>query len=132
MGIVHPAVMKKIDKKANVVFAELDMDAFTEAKTDALTYDEPSKFPAMTYDLSVELPTGLFFDALSSAWKEEGKELLKSVKIVDTYDTDTVHSITVRFEFSSSERTLSGEEIGAIMDKVMANMETLGVTLRTQ
>ncbi|MGN0503513.1 MAG: phenylalanine--tRNA ligase subunit beta, partial [Ruminococcus sp.] len=132
MGIVHPSVMKKIDKKANVVFAELDMDAFTEAKTDALTYDEPSKFPAITYDLSVELPAGLFFDALSSAWKEEGKEILKSVKIVDTYDTDTVHSITVRFEFSSSERTLSGEEIGAIMDKVMANMETLGVTLRTQ
>lgn len=132
MGIVHPAVMKKIDKKANVVFAELDMDAFAEAKTDALTYDEPSKFPTMTYDLSVELPAGLFFDALSSAWKEEGKELLKSVKIVDTYDTDTVHSITVRFEFSSSERTLSGEEIGAIMDKVMANMEVLGVTLRTQ
>ena len=74
----------------------------------------------------------MFFDALSSAWKEEGKALLKSVKIVDTYDAATDQSITERFEFSSSERTLSGEEIGAIMYKVMANMETLGVTLRTQ
>ncbi len=132
MGIVHPAVMKKLDKKAGVVFAELDMDIFTEASTDALIYDEPSKFPAMTYDLSVELPAGMFFDTLSTAWKNEDNGLLKSVKIVDTYDTDTVHSITVRFEFSSTVRTLSGEEIGAIMDKVMANMQSLGVTLRTQ
>ncbi len=132
MGILHPAVLKKIDKKSSIVFAELDMDAFTEACTDPLCYDEPSKFPSMTYDLSVELPAGLFFDALSNTWECENNGLLKSVKIVDTYDTDTVHSITIRFEFSSTVRTLSGEEIGAIMDKVMANMQALGVTLRTQ
>ncbi len=132
MGIVHPAIMKKIDKKANVVFAEINMEAFTDAKTDAIIYDEPSKYPTMSYDLSVELPAGMYFDTLADTWKEEGKELLKSVKIVDTYDTDTVHSITIRFEFSSNERTLSSEEINQIMDKVMANMQTLGVTLRIQ
>ncbi|MDO5124461.1 MAG: phenylalanine--tRNA ligase subunit beta [Eubacteriales bacterium] len=132
MGIVHPAVMKKIDKKANVVFAEINMEAFTEAATDAIMYDEPSKFPAMTYDLSLELPAGLFFQKLSETWKEAGTELLRSVNIVDTYDTDTVHSITVRFEFSSNERTLSGDEVSEIMEKVMANMTALGVTLRTQ
>ncbi len=130
MGIVHPSVGKKIDKKANVVFAEIDMNTFTEAEVGAIVYDEPSKFPAMTYDISVEVPAGVFFENLTECWKTEGGEILKSVKIVDTYDTDTVHSITIRFEFSSNERTLSSTEIQEIMDKVIANLAKIGVSLR--
>ncbi|MBQ4105708.1 MAG: phenylalanine--tRNA ligase subunit beta [Clostridia bacterium] len=130
IGIVHPAVMKKIDKKANVVFAELDMNAFTDAEVAPIVYDEPSKFPSMTYDISVEIPAGVLFSQLADAWKNEGNGLLKGVRIVDTYDTETVHSITIRFEFSSSERTLSSTEIQEIMDKVVANLNETGVTLR--
>ena len=130
MGIVHPSVLKKIDKKAAVLFAEIDMKAFTEAGVDAIVYDEPSKFPAMTYDISIEVPDGVLFDKLSTCWKNEHKGLLKSTKIVDTYDTETVHSITVRFEFSSAERTLSSAEIQEIMDKVIANLAAMGATLR--
>ena len=130
MGILHPSVLKKIDKKANVVFAEIDMAAFTEAEVAPIVYDEPSKFPSMTYDISVEIPAGVLFENLEACWKEEGKGILKGTKIVDTYDTDEIHSITVRFEFSSAERTLSGAEIQEIMDKVLANLGAIGVTLR--
>ncbi len=130
MGIAHPSVSKKIDKKANVVFAEIDMNAFTESETASIVYDEPSKFPAMTYDISVEIPEGMLFEAIANCWKNEGGEILKSAKIVDTYDTEEVHSITIRFEFSSSERTLSGAEIQEIMDKIIANLKDINVNLR--
>ena len=130
MGMPHPSVLKKIDKKANVVFAEIDMNAFTDADVEAIVYDEPSKFPAMTYDISVEVPQGMLFENLKNCWQEVNTELLKSTKIVDTYDTDEVHSITIRFEFSSNERTLSSAEIQEIMDKVIANLGTIGVNLR--
>ena len=130
MAIVHPAVGKKIDKKANIVFAEVDMNAFTDAETSAIVYDEPSKFPGVSYDISVEIPEGTLFKNLEACWKEEGKGLLKSSRIVDTYDTEEIHSITIRFEFSSSERTLSGAEIQEIMDKVISNLNSIGVTLR--
>ncbi len=130
MGIVHPTVGKKIDKKANIVFAEVDMKAFTDATVDAIDYDEPSKFPPMDYDLSLEVPNGMFFDKLSECWTSENCEILKNTKIVDTYDTETVHSITVRFEFSSNERTLSSAEVQEIMDKIIANLANIGVNLR--
>ncbi|MEE1173172.1 MAG: phenylalanine--tRNA ligase subunit beta, partial [Ruminococcus sp.] len=45
IGIVHPVVGKNIDKKANIVFAELDMNAFAAVKNASILYDEPSKFP---------------------------------------------------------------------------------------
>jgi len=130
MGILHPSVLKKIDKKANIVFAEIDMSAFTEAEVAPIVYDEPSKFPSMTYDISVEIPAGVLFENLESCWRQVGTELLKNTRIVDTYDTEDIHSITVRFEFSSSERTLSTAEIQEIMDKVIANLNEIGVTLR--
>ena len=130
VGIVHPVVGKKIDKKANIVFAEIDMNAFADAKDNGISYEEPSKFPPMDYDLSLELPNGVLYDKLTECWKKEWGSILKNTKIVDTYDTDTVHSITVRFEFSSNERTLSSAEVQEIMDKVIANLSAIGVNLR--
>ena len=130
IGIVHPVVGKKIDKKASIVFAEIDMSEFTQAENAAIVYEEPSKFPPIDYDISLEIPSGVFYSDLAESWKNEGGAILKNTKIVDTYDTETVHSITVRFEFSSNERTLSSNEVQDIIDKVIANLEKLGVKLR--
>ena len=130
MGIVHPAVGKKIDKKANIVFAELDIEKFASVKNASILYNEPSKFPPMTYDLSLELKDGVLFSELKECWKGLGQEILKDTKIVDTYDTEEIHSMTVRFEFSSNERTLSSVEVQEVMDKIIENLKGIGVNLR--
>lgn len=130
IGIVHPVVGKKIDKKANIVFAEIDVEKFAGIENASIQYSEPSKFPPMTYDLSLELKAGTFFSQLMKCWKGVGEDILKGTKIVDTYDTETIHSITVRFEFSSNERTLSSAEVQEIMDKIIENLKGIGVNLR--
>ena len=130
MGIAHPVVSKKIDKKANIVFAELDVEAFAKIKNDSISYSEPSKFPPMTYDLSLDIKDGMLYSKLKECWSGLGEEILKNTRIVDTYDTETIHSMTVRFEFSSNERTLSSEEVQSVMDKVIENLKKIGVNLR--
>ncbi|MEE1219013.1 MAG: phenylalanine--tRNA ligase subunit beta [Ruminococcus sp.] len=131
IGIVHPEVGKKIDKKASIVFAEIDINKFADSTDKGISYEEISKFPSMDYDLSLEIPTGVFFDKLSESWTNKGYDILKNTKIVDTYDTELVHSITVRFEFSSNERTLSSAEVQEIMDKIIADLAVIGVKLRS-
>ena len=130
IGIAHPEVSKKIDKKAGIVFAEVDMKAFAEAEDKGIKYDEPSKFPPIDYDISLEIPNGVFYDSLAAVWANKGYEILKGTKIVDTYDTETVHSMTIRFCFSSAERTLSSAEVQAIMDEIIAGLAQIGVNLR--
>ena len=130
MGIVHPTVGKKIDKKAAIVFAEIDMQAFADVKNASIVYSEPSKFPPMDYDISVVIPKGVMFADMAKCWADEGKGILRSAKIVDSYDTDVFHSETIRFEFSSNERTLSSGEVQDIMDKVIGNLGAIGVNLR--
>ena len=130
LGIVHPTVQKKIDKKSAIVFAELDMNAFAEAENASICYEEPSKFPPMDYDISVIVPSGVFFSDLKKCWENEGRGILRNTKIVDTYDTELFHSITVRFEFSSAERTLSSAEVQEIMDRIIDNLSGIEVKLR--
>lgn len=132
IGIVHPTVTKKIDKKSNIVFAEIDMTEFADIKDNGISYNEPSKFPTIDYDISLDVPTDVSYDMLSMCWKNKGYDILKNTKVVDTYDTETVHSISIRFEFSSNERTLSSTEVQNIMDKVVAELDKVGAKLRNQ
>ena len=52
MGIVNPTVSKKIDKKANIVFAEIDVAEFAKIENASIKYEEPSRFPEIEIDLS--------------------------------------------------------------------------------
>ena len=132
IGMTHPVVSKNIDKKAHIVFTEINIDKFAAVSAQPIEYDEPSKYPSIEYDLSLDLPQNTLFSDLKNCWKDEGKELLKSVSVIDTYDTDEVHRITVRFEFSSNERTLSSAEVQEIIDKITANLSQIGVTIKAQ
>ena len=132
IGMTHPTVSKNIDKKGSVVFAEIDINKLASIPAKAIEYSEPSKYPSMEYDLSLDIPQGTMFSALKESWKNDGTELLRNVSVIDTYDTDEVHRITVRFEFGSNERTLSSTEVQEIVDKITANLAEKGVTIKAQ
>ena len=72
IGIVHPTIGKKIDKKAAIVFAQIDMQAFADTDNAPIVYDEPSKFPPMDYDISVVVPSNVLFADMAKCWADEG------------------------------------------------------------
>ena len=82
IGIVHPVVSKKIDKKAAIVYAEIDVFDFAEIKNASITYCEPSRFPEMEIDISFVSDK---FAPIGDAIKAENCSLIKSVSVVDTY-----------------------------------------------
>ena len=84
----------------------------------------------MDYDISVVIPRGVLFADMAKCWENEGNGILKSAKIVDSYDTDLFHSETIRFMFSSNERTLSSDEVQEIMNKIVTNLGEIDVKLR--
>lgn len=132
IGIVHPTVGKNIDKKAHIVFAEIDVNRFASVPAHAIEYVEPSKYPSMEYDLSLDIPQGLLFSDLRKCWEQANTELLRSIEVVDTYDTDELHRITVRFEFGSDERTLSSAEVQQVVDQITGALSEIGVTIKAQ
>ena len=127
IGIVNSSVSKKIDKKANIVYAEIDVKAFSEIKNASIQYAEPSKFPEIEIDLSFISQT---FAPILVAVKNANCPLIRDIKVVDTYTDDTSKSITVRLIFSHSERTLTKEEVLLVVNSIVDTLAKDGITLK--
>lgn len=127
---LHPAVLGKIDKKAAVACAQLDMDAFAAIPTADTVYREPSKFPGIDIDLSLQMPEGMTFGAMQPAWEDVDASLLTGVTLIDSFEQQGLKSLTLRFAFSSQEKTLSKEEVQPWVDGIVEKLAQKGVALR--
>lgn len=127
IGIVHPVVSKKIDKKAAIVFAELDVAAFAKLSNDSIAYEEPSKFPAIEIDLSFISDK---FAPIAKAIEGAKSTLIKKVEVVDIYTDENAKSITTRITFSHPEKTLTREEVMGIVDGVIEKLAQSGIALK--
>lgn len=127
---LHPTTLTAIDKKAKVVCAELDLDLFCEEKKQAVTYCEPSKYPAIEADLTFVVPDGVKFADLSAAWTEKKPELLDSVSLVDVYEDGDVTNVSIRLRFVSTERTLARTEVQPHIDGIIASLADKGISLK--
>ena len=113
-----------------MVCAQLDMDAFAAIPAKDTAYREPSRFPGIDIDLSLVMPQGLTFAQLVPAWADMDPETLTNVTLIDSFQQNGVMSITLRFAFSSQERTLSKEEVQPWVDQIVEKVGKVGATLR--
>ncbi len=128
IGVVHPTVAKKIDKKAAIVFAEIDVPAFSEITDAGIHYVEPSKFPAIDVDLSFVSET---FAPIGKAIENADCPLIKKVEVVDTYRDENGKSITTRITFSHPEKTLTREEVMDIANGIIDALSKDGIALKS-
>ncbi len=127
IGVVHPTVAKKIDRKASIVYLEIDVGELTKVEYQGIKYEEASKFPSMEADLTFVCDT---FRPISEAIEEENSPLIKRVSVVDTYSDDSGKSITVRLVFSHAERTLTREEVTADTDSIINRLAKKNILLK--
>ncbi|MBE7013319.1 MAG: phenylalanine--tRNA ligase subunit beta, partial [Ruminococcaceae bacterium] len=127
IGVVNSAVAKKIDKKANIVYAEIDVADFATIDNAGIAYAEPSKFPEIEIDLSFVSPA---YAPISEAIEKTGCNLIKNVSVVDTYTDENGKAITIRIVFSHPERTLTKEEVLKVVDVIVEDLDKKSIKLR--
>ena len=128
IGVVHPTVSKKIDKKASIVFAEIDVPMFSELTDAGIHYEEPSKFPNMEIDLSFVSET---FAPIGKAIENANCPLIKKVEVTDTYRDENGKSITTRITFSNPERTLTTEEVMEVANGIIDALAKENIVLKS-
>lgn len=127
MGVAHPLVSKKIDKKAAIVFAEIDIEALADIKQENISYVEPSKYPSIEVDLSFVAEK---FSEINDTIKESAQSILKKVGVTDVYSDSTGKSITVRLLFGDDERTLTHDEVQKVVDDIIEKLKNKGINLK--
>ncbi len=130
ISTLHPLTAIKIDKKAAIVCAEIDMDSFAEIEKAELDYVEPSKFPGIDIDLTILRNSDMTYKTVEKIIVENGGQYLNSVKVTDIYD-GAISSITLRLSFSSPDRTLAMNEIqDVVFGKIIPGLEESGILLK--
>ncbi|MBR4706641.1 MAG: phenylalanine--tRNA ligase subunit beta, partial [Pseudobutyrivibrio sp.] len=127
IGVAHPLVSKKIDKKAAIVFAEIDIETLADIKQQPISYVEPSKYPSIEVDLSFVAEK---FSEINDTIKMSAGNLLKKVGVSDVYSDGNSKSITVRLLFGDDERTLTHEEVQAVVDEIIEKLKNKGINLK--
>lgn len=127
IGIVNSVVSKKIDKKASIVFAEIDVVDFASIGNDSILYEEPSKFPGIEIDLSFVSES---FAPIKKAIEDINCELIKNISVADIYKDENGKSITTKILFAHNEKTLTKEEVAVFVNEIIESLKKQNIELK--
>lgn len=136
MGIVSRAIQKRFGIQNEVFYADINWAQLCKAvKKHAVHYEEVSKFPAVSRDLSLLIDTKTEFAEIERIARNTEKKLLKSVELFDVYEGKNLpegkKSYAVNFILQDPDKTLNDKAIDAIMNKLINNLKKqLGAELR--
>ena len=129
IGRTHPAFCK------DAVYAmEINLDKLLNKKTGKMKYKEISKFPSIKKDLAIVVDKNVQSQEIAGIIKKAAGSLLLGTQIFDVYQGEGLEenkkSLAYSLEFGANDRTLTDEEINAVIEKIIVAIEKQGWSLR--
>ncbi len=122
IGKIHPSV-----EKEDVFILEIDLDKLLAKKVGKMKYKEISKFPNIKKDLAVVVDKKVTAQEIGINIKKFAGSLLENYEVFDVYTGEGVaenkKSVAFSLIFGKQDRTLTDEEINAVMDKIIEGLE---------
>ena len=135
VGEIHPNVCKNFEIGVPCYVAEISFDALYAHMGHEIKYKHLPKFPAVTRDIAVLVDKAVPVAALEDVMKKRAGKLLDTIQLFDVYEGDRIpadkKSVAYAISFRAADRSLTGEEVNAVMEKIVKNLESdLGAQLR--
>lgn len=122
IGKIHPSV-----EKEDVFILEIDLDKLLAKKVGKMKYKEISKFPNIKKDLAVVVNKNITAQEIGMNIKKFAGSLLENYEVFDVYTgegvADNKKSVAFSLTFGKQDRTLTDEEINAVMEKIVEGLE---------
>lgn len=122
-GLVHPYVIKNFGLAGDVYAFEFDAFLLAEHLRHDLKVKVPSRFPAMSRDISLLVTHETTVADITKAVYKAGGDLLAKAYPFDLYEGDQVptgkKSLTYRLVYQAADRTLTVEETDAAHAEVL-------------
>lgn len=126
VGELKPAVLKNFKLPSYTSAMTLDLGGVTQASLGSKhSYQPLSKYPSVTQDISLKVPTtisykevfSLMMETLAPVTKKQSISL-KPLSIYQSKEELRHKTITLRLKISDPERTLTDKEVSQLMDEV--------------
>ena len=137
IGTIKQDILKYFGIKEKVLYAEIDVQALLFAcKGKKIVFEELNKFPEVHRDLALLIDKTITYEQIETLSFKTEKRYLKTMNLFDVYEGKHLEahkkSYAIHFVLSNKEKTLTNNEINAIMDKlVQAYEKELGAVLRS-
>ncbi len=122
LGEVSPDVAEALDVRGRPCGFEIDFGALMSVAPRVLTYSEVPRYPALYRDLAVVVANDVKYGDVERAVAVAGAELVESVRLLDVYSGEPVpaghRSLTISMVFRSRVRTLTDEEVNAVLAEI--------------
>ncbi len=134
LGEVHPEVCANYDMKTRAYVAVLDMPAIMPYASFDRKFEGIAKFPAVTRDISMVVPSELQVGKIEEILTQRGGKILESFSLFDLYEGDQIQkgfkSVAYSLSFRAKDKTLDDTEVSGAMKKILNGLEGLGIQLR--
>ena len=129
IGRIHPEM-----EKENVFVMEINLDKLLAKRVGKMKFKEISKFPVIKKDLSILVDKDIPSSEIATKIKRKAGKLLVDINVFDLYEGKNIDenkkSVAYSLTFGDSSRTLNDDEITAVMDKIIVDLEKDGMELR--
>ena len=128
-GKVNAKVLKKMDIRHDVYFADINMDALIKAtRKNKVVFSELNKFPTMRRDLALVIDNSIKFQDIAAIAHKVGKKLLKKINLFDVYEDverlgEGKKSYAVSYIFEDPSKTLKDKEVDKVMNNLIREYE---------
>jgi phenylalanyl-tRNA synthetase beta chain len=135
IGCLHPDVCAAFDIPGRAYVGELDWTALISAAGERVTSSPLPRYPAVERDLALVMDMGQEAGPVVEMMKKAGGALLESAAPFDVYTGGQVgadkKSVAFSLVFRAKDRTLTDQEIAALIEKMVAKAEKeFGAKLR--
>lgn len=134
IGEVHPAVCDNYAIGTRAYVAVIDIMNVLDFATFNRKYEGIAKYPAVTRDISLEVPKSVLAGDIEGVIAQRGGKILESYQLFDLYEGDQIKdgykSMAYSVTFRAKDRTLEESDVAGAMKKILNGLEQLGATLR--
>lgn len=134
IGEVHPAVCDNYAISTRAYVAVIDIMNVLDFATFDRKYEGIAKYPAVTRDISLEVPKNVLAGDIEGVIAQRGGKILESYQLFDLYEGDQIKdgykSMAYSVTFRAKDRTLEESDVAGAMKKILNGLEQLGATLR--
>ncbi|MCX8095256.1 MAG: phenylalanine--tRNA ligase subunit beta [Caldisericia bacterium] len=127
IGEICDDLIEKLNINQRVYISIIELEKLKKYVSIKKDFKEITKFPSLTFDLSIIIPKDKKFNDLIKIIKEESGKILNRFSLFDIYEDEKIgidnRSYAINLVFSSSEKTLTDEDIKEIIEKIEIRIE---------
>jgi phenylalanyl-tRNA synthetase beta chain len=125
---VGDVLLKRFDVQADIFIAEIDLNLMSKgSRIESRHYVELPRYPSVYRDLAFVVDELVPVGELEKAIKEKAGDLLKSIYLFDIYRGEKIgdgkKSVAFSLEIVSGQKTLTDEEVNALMKEIVSYVE---------